>query len=86
MPRNDIAARVLAESLELRRQMPVLLKRIRGKWIVFRDGKVQSQHRTEDAALRAALKAYGVHGGFVIARVEPIEPRPITAGASFAPR
>jgi hypothetical protein len=86
MPRNDVAARVLAESLELRRQMPALLKRIRGKWIVFRDGKVQSQHRTEDAALRAALKVYGLHGGFVIARVEPIEARPITAGASFAPR
>jgi hypothetical protein len=86
MPRNEVAERVLAESLELRRQMPALMKRIRGKWVVFRDGKVQSQHRTEDAALRAGLKRYGVHGAFVIARVEPIELRPITAGASFAQR
>jgi len=86
MPRNDVAARVRVESRELRKQMPELLKHIRGAWIVFRDRKVQSQHRSSDAALRAALKRYGVHGGFVVARVEPIEPRPVTAGASFAPR
>lgn len=84
MPRDDVAARVRAESRELDRQMPGLLRRIRGKWVVFRDGEVQSQHRSSDDALRAALKRYGVHGAFVIARVEPVVPRPITA--AFARR
>jgi len=84
MPKKDTAARVRAESRELDRQMPGLLRRMPGKWIVFRDGKVQSQHRSSDDALRAAVGLYGVHGAFVIARVEPIVPRPITA--AFARR
>lgn len=72
---GSISERVLAETLKMEKMMPALLKRIPGMWIVFRDSRVQSRHRSIEAAFNAAIKRYGLHGAFVISRVEPLTPK-----------
>lgn len=85
MPGRSVAERVLADTLKMEKMMPALMERIPGKWIVFRDGEMRSWHRSIEAAFAAAIKKYGVHGAFVISRVEPVKPKRIT-GAVFARR
>jgi len=78
MPRRSVGERVLTDTLIMEEMMPALMKRIPGKWIVFRDGKMRSWHRSIEAAFAAALKKYGLHGAFIISRVEPVKPKIIT--------
>lgn len=63
--------------------LPELCRTLEGRWVVFRDGAVQSDHDTESAAYADAIKHFGPRGGFVVAEVKAIVPIPLTAGAFF---
>lgn len=66
---TDLDQRVLDETLRLEAAMPSLLKGHAGKWVVFRDGVAHSFHDDFEAAFRAAIHAFGVDGGQVIAQI-----------------
>jgi hypothetical protein len=74
---------VLEETKRFHQALPSLLPDHRGKWIVFKEGSVHSEHDSEDAAYAAAVNAYGKNGGFVVAQVAEVSPLPITAGVLF---
>jgi hypothetical protein len=80
---SEIERRVLEETERFRAALPELIKHHPGRWVVFRDGAVVSDHATEDEAYRAAVVRFGVQGGFVVAPVAHVEPTPITAGVMF---
>ena len=58
-----------------------LLARLPGRWIVWLDSKVRSDHATEEEAFEAGLAAFGLDGGFQIYRVEPLLGYGIPGGA-----
>ncbi len=76
---TEVAQRVLEETKRFHRALPDLLPKYRGRWIVFLDGQFQSDHATEQEAFEAAVKRYGVKGGFVVAQVAEVTPTPVTA-------
>jgi hypothetical protein len=80
---TDVDQRVLAETLRFREVLPQLMTRYRGRWVVFRDGTVASDHETEGDALAAAVERFGVDGGFVVAPVSELRATPVTAGVHF---
>ncbi|MBI5478799.1 MAG: hypothetical protein HY906_08090 [Deltaproteobacteria bacterium] len=80
---SDIERKVLEETERFRAALPELIKQHPGRWVVFRDGQVVSDHATEDEAYRAAVARFGVTGGFVVAPVVEVEPTPVTAGVMF---
>lgn len=61
----------LAEFEQFEKSLPELMRRIPGRWVVFAEGRVHSEHDSEDAALTVAYEAFGLGGVFVVARVEP---------------
>jgi len=82
---NDSPAeRVLEETIRFRESLPELLKEYPGKWIVFKDGQVQSVHENEEEAYRAGLERFGREGGHVVAPVVEQPPVPFTAGVLFS--
>ncbi len=78
-----IAEEVLAETKRFRQELPQLLKRYPGRWVVFKNGAVDSDHPDERSAYRAALEKYGPQGGYVVAPVAATGPTPISAGVAF---
>lgn len=78
-----IADRILAETLKFQEKLPELLPEHRGRWVVFRGGEVKSEHATADEAYAAAVEAFGVQGGYVVAPVVEVTPTPVTAGVLF---
>jgi hypothetical protein len=80
---ESIADKVLQETIRFRQALPELLKAHAGKWVVFRDGEVQSVHDSEEEAYRAGLEKFGREGGHVVAPVVEERPAPITAGVLF---
>lgn len=80
---NSVADKVLEETLRFREALPELLKAHAGKWVVFKDGQVQSVHEREEEAYRAGLEKFGWDGGHVIAPVIEQRPAPVTAGVLF---
>jgi hypothetical protein len=80
---ESVAEKVLQETLRFRAAFPKLLKEHPGKWVVFKDGKVQSVHENEADAYRAGLEKFGREGGQVIAPVVEQKPAPVTAGVMF---
>ena len=79
----DVSNKVLEQSRLFLGLLPALLEKHRGKWVVFHDGAVHSEHDTEEKAYLAALDAFGSDAGFVIMPVvEPLA-TPITAGVMF---
>ncbi len=80
---EDVADKVLQETLRFREALPELLKEHAGKWVVFKDDRVQSVHETEHEAYRAGLEKFGRDGGHVVAQVIEQRPAPITAGVLF---
>lgn len=80
---ESVAEKVLEETRRFRQALPDLLKEHAGKWVVFKDGTVQSIHESADDAYRAGLEKFGREGGQVIAPVVPDNPAPITAGVLF---
>ena len=79
----EVYRKVESEMQAFKEALPRLMKTLSGRWVVFLDGQVQSDHITQDEAYRAALERYGLGAGYVIACVEPIEAKPITARALF---
>jgi hypothetical protein len=75
--------RVLAETERFLSVLPELIERYRGRWVVFRDGRVVSDHDTEDQAYQAAVEQFGIAGGHVVAPVVETTPTPVTAGVMF---
>jgi len=75
--------RVLEETKRFHQALPGLLNSHRGSWVVFMNGKVQSEHASEQAAYAEAVKNFGRDGGFVVARVVEVTSTPITAGVLF---
>ena len=80
---ESVAEKVLQETLRFRAALPELLKGHSGKWIVFKDGEVQSVHDTAEEAHRAGLEKFGREGGHVVAPVVEEKPAPITASVLF---
>ena len=75
--------RIRLQTGRFEQALPALLPIHGGKWVVFRDG-VQSVHDDEESAYARAVEAFGVEGGFVVARVAETHPVPITAAVMFA--
>ena len=80
---DSAASRVLQETVRFRQALPELLKTHAGKWVVFKDGEVQSVHASEEEAYREGLERFGREGGHVVAQVVEERPAPITAGVLF---
>lgn len=82
---NPVAQQVLEESRRFQSALPRLLPLYRDKWVIFKDGEVRGSFDDDDDAYVAAVKRFGVHGGFVIAQVteEASRPVPVTAGIYF---
>jgi hypothetical protein len=71
--------RALKEYRVFEAARPRLMRgRYRGRWVVFLDGKVQSDHDDELEAFEAGVKAFGVETPFVIGAVR--KPVPVTLG------
>lgn len=80
--RDAILARVAQESDRFRAEIPKLLAEYGGKWVVFRDGVVDSVHPDEESAYLAGLQRFGIGGGHVVEVVR--EPEPILLSAAVA--
>jgi hypothetical protein len=81
---KDPAVAVREEMDRFIEALPQLLREIPGKWVVFREAKVQSVHEDEDSAFSAGHRMFGTKGGQVIAQVaeiRPIQVFPVTMGA-----
>jgi hypothetical protein len=61
----------------------LLTTEMKGKWVVFRDGTVQSVQETEESAYSAGLAKFGREGGHVVAQVVEEQPHPLNAGVVF---
>lgn len=78
------ASRVHEEMGRFLKALPALLLKLRGKWVVFKDGEVKSIHTSEDEAFLAGREAFGSQGGHVIAEVAEVHAVPVTAAVMFA--
>jgi hypothetical protein len=68
----NVHERVRAESDRFRSALPTLMESpLKGRWVVFLNGMVQSAFDDEDEALADATARFGHDGGFVIGRVAP---------------
>jgi hypothetical protein len=75
--------KVREEMVRYRAALPGLLARYGGRWVVFKDGKVVSDHDTIDDAHAAGVEAFGVFGGQVVIQVAEEKPLYINAGAAL---
>lgn len=75
--------KVLEETKRFHDALPQLVQKYAGRWVVFAEGAVVSDHANENDAYKAALERFGVQGGFVVAPVVELKPTPITAGVLF---
>lgn len=67
---GEVERRVMKESRRFRKALPRLLHGpYHGRWVIFLHGKVQGDFDDLTTAHRAALKRYGIDGGFCINRV-----------------
>ena len=80
---TDAREMVKQESINFEKAIPELLKTLRGRWVVFKDGTVQCDYKTETEAYSSGLKRYGLEGGFVVAEVREVEHLPLTAGIIY---
>lgn len=79
----DISEVVRAESARFDGALPSLFGRYAGRWVVFKDGAVVTDHGTEVDALTAAVERFGAQGGFVIGCVRDRSAVPLTAAIMF---
>lgn len=67
--------------------LPALLEGpLKDRWVVFKDGEVVSDFDALMGAYADGVRRFGRSGGQVVAKVEPITPRPLTAGALYLHR
>lgn len=79
----SVEEQVLQETLEFERQLASLLETIPGRWVVFKGGRVVSEHKTLEEAYDAGIKAFGAAGGHAVLQVAPRNPQPISASVLF---
>jgi hypothetical protein len=79
----EVAAKVLEETKRFQADLPELMKKFRDLWVLYKDGRVEASFQSEDEAFKAGLEAFGLDGGHIVIRVEPMEPVPLTAGIMF---
>lgn len=78
--------KVRAEMALFRAALPRLLQELPGRWVVFRDGQVQSVHDDESAAFSEGLRRFGREGGHIVAQVAEERVVPLHAGVVFGIR
>lgn len=82
---KQIDEEVSEEGRLFRAMLPGLLQGpLKGRYVVFREGAIQSDHPTMQEAYRAACERFGYYGGMMIDRVEI--PKPIYIPARYLPR
>lgn len=69
---------IFQEEEALFAQKEELLRQYKGKYVLFRDGQVQSVHDTQEEAFRAGVYKYGRDGVFLARKVseESLTPLP----------
>ena len=55
-------------------QLPELMTSMPGRWIVFKDDKVLSDHETEEIAFEAAIERLGTEEPFIVAQAAKENP------------
>ncbi len=80
---TDVSARVLEETKRFQANLPVLMRELEGRWVLYKDGRVIDVFQTEDEAFKAGLEKFGLDGAHIVIRVEPMDPVPLTAGIMF---
>ena len=80
---SDGDEKILEETRRFHAALPELIGTLKGRWVAYRDGEVQGDHLTEEEAYTAALEAFGLDGGFIVARVEELKPAALSASAIF---
>jgi hypothetical protein len=80
---DEIERKVLEETKRFLAALPELLQHHAGRWVVYRDGQVVSDHATEDEAYQAAVERFGHSAGYVVAPVVETGPTPVTAAVMF---
>lgn len=71
MPDETEFKRIIsAEKQEFRKQLPHLLEKHRGKWVIFKDGKVVEFFNQQDEAYARALDLYGPDEPFLVEEVQ----------------
>ena len=76
--------RVLQETLRFEAALPDLRKRYPpGRWVVFHEAKVASDHDSSGDAYAAAVAAFGPDGGFVIAPIAETKATPLSDAVLF---
>jgi hypothetical protein len=75
--------RVREQTKLLEQQIPELMKEHAGEWVLFQDGQVLGFYADESTPYVEGAKRFGLEGGFVIARVEPMTEVPLSAAHLF---
>jgi hypothetical protein len=80
---NDPHVRMKIDHKLFRQALHGFLSRreLLGRWVVWRTGKVQSDHATQADAFDQAIRTNGFDGGFLICRIEPLLGHRIPGGA-----
>jgi hypothetical protein len=63
------------EKAEFRKQLPDLLEKLHGKWVIFKDGCVVKAFESLDAAYEHALELYGLNEPFLVEIVQEETPK-----------
>lgn len=71
---TDAHDRVKAEMARFLEALPKLRETLEGRWVVFLDGAVRSDHDTQERAYVSAVDVFGLQGGFVVAQVVEVKP------------
>jgi hypothetical protein len=60
------------------RQLPSLLEKHEGKFVLFKNGQVVEVFDDEGAAYEAGLDRFGIDTIFLIAKIEESDPQPVS--------
>lgn len=80
----SITDEVHEEMRRFRAALPQLRETLEGRWVVFYEGKVVSDHATDDECLHAATVNPGEDAPFVVVRVAEEIPVVLSACSLYA--
>ncbi len=80
---TDEITRVAQEMRRFEEKLPELKENYSGRWVVFKDGKVHSDHATENDIYAAGIALFGLDGGHVVAILKDIGPVPVSASVLY---